>query len=687
MAPDPYRYFRIEAREIVEQIGAAVLEMEKGQPDPALIGQVLRLAHTLKGAARVVKQPDIAEQAHRIESVLAPYRETGRPLDADHAAQVLRLLDVAGAGVTALDEPTPPTEQAPQPSPTRPAESVSVIRADSADLDELLDTIGEAHARFAPMRRGVATLERVRRGMELLTDQLAAPALRAGTDAAWHRARSIAAEIGDELAALGRGLDHTIEQAEREIKQVRGCADRLRLAPASTIFGALHRAVRDAAEAAGKRVDFEGHGGDVRLDPQVLTAVYGALLHAVRNAVAHGVEAPPDRLAVGKPAAGRIAVAVARRGRRVAFACRDDGRGFDLEAIRRAALANGLAGAGALDARELVGLVLRGGISTAGAVTGLAGRGIGLDAVRDVAQRLGGDVTVDTAPGSGATIEIVVPLSLLSLDGLVAEVAGVSVAIPLDAARSSLRLRPDEIAHTASGATVVHDGQAIPFLPLANVLPRQPSGVDTPPAPAAVVAVVVASGAGAVAVGVDRLLGMADMVVRPVPELAPAGEIVGGLWLDGEGVPGIVLDPDGLLAEAGRHGADHPVAPGAPGPRGRVLVIDDSLTTRMLERTILESAGYEVDVAVSGEDALEKAEASRYGLFLVDIEMPGMDGFTFVERTRADPALRDIPAILVSSRDSAEDRQRGVAAGACLHVAKSEFNQNELLAHIGKLVR
>jgi two-component system chemotaxis sensor kinase CheA len=195
--------------------------------------------------------------------------------------------------------------------------------------------------------------------------------------------------------------------------------------------------------------------------------------------------------------------------------------------------------------------------------------------------------------------------------------------------------------------------------------------------------VVVSGRGGVVVVGVDRLLGTVNVVLRPLPELAPALEIVAGASLDAEGNPQLMLDPDALVAVASQR---MPTNHETEVQRAPILVIDDSLTTRMLERSILESAGYEVDVAASGEEGLEKARRKRYGLFLVDIEMPGIDGFTFIERTRADPALRDIPAILVSSRASPEDRRRGEEVGALDYMIKSEFDQGALLGRIREQV-
>ena len=206
-----------------------------------------------------------------------------------------------------------------------------------------------------------------------------------------------------------------------------------------------------------------------------------------------------------------------------------------------------------------------------------------------------------------------------------------------------------------------------------------------PPSPRRHGSVVIVESAGALAaVGVDRLLAPARLVLRPLPELAPASPLVAGASLDVEGNPQLVLDAEALVLAAQHAGAQTRPAEAARIP---VLVVDDSLTTRMLEQSILESAGYAVHAATSGEEALEQARRQRYALFLVDVEMPGMDGFTFIERTRADPALRDVPAMLITSRSSAQDRQRGRDVGAQAYVVKSEFAQSAFLEQVRQLVQ
>jgi two-component system chemotaxis sensor kinase CheA len=753
---DPLRYFRIEARELVDQISAGVLDLDQ-QPGTEVVARLLRYAHTLKGAARVVRQPEIAERAHAFEEVLVPHREDAGPLPADEMRELLRLNDEIAGQVEALQnqqadvrvvapaqpQATPPTPgpaaparpvAGPHPSPavtspawpvatgpdasagspsaappgspgagadgtgtaatdgTEPSEgprsgsneelapggNTAPDRAPTADLDELLDAIGEANSRIAPLRDGTRILAGIHRRVETLGDRLRTGRI-AGSDTV---TRSSVQRLAADLGALGRRLVDAVDQVERELDEVRGRAEGLRLVPSGTIFTGLRRAVRDAADADGRRVRFHASGADVRMGPNLLNQVNSAFLHVVRNAVVHGIEPAEQRLAAGKPAEGSVTVQVERRGRWAEFRCVDDGRGFDLAALRRTAQERGLLSPGAdLDPQSLIGLVLHGGISTSPAVTDVAGRGIGMDVARDVAARLGGSVTIDNRPGHGATVRLIVPLALLSMNGLLVEAGEHTVTMPLDAVRRCVRLSPDETAAAIATGRLAHEGEVVPFLPLCRALHQPAENTRTG------VAIVLSADDDTVAVGVDRLAGTTTLVARPLPDLAPAAAVIGSVSIDLDGNPRLVLDPHGLVAEARQVGpATGGTAADPVGRRMPILVVDDSLTTRMLERSILESAGYEVDLAASGEEGLERARAREYGLILSDIDMPGIDGFTFVAETRADPSLAHVPAILVSSRASAEDRRRGAEAGASAYVVKGEFNQEELLAHIRRLI-
>jgi len=678
---DPYRYFRVEAAEILEQLQKGLLELERGAPPAEVVGKLLRLAHTLKGAARVVKQKGIADLSHSVEDLLVPIRDGGQAVDARVVGASLQHVDAMQAQLQALSEPAANPEPAPTQAAARVEEPFWAAKANSEELDVLMDGIGELNIRLGGVRETRARLERAKSLAELIRDQLATRR-RQASDAELVRLRSLADELETVLGAVESQVSTNVEQAARELSQVRDAAERLRLVPAANLWGSLERTTRDAALSLGKRVRFEAKGGEVRLEAELLAQVQRALLQAVRNAVAHGIESPTERASAHKSPEGLVTIDIYRQGEHVVFACRDDGRGLDQDAVRRSAERRGInpAALAGLDADGLARLLLRGGISTSTSVNAVSGRGIGLDLIREVAENLGGTVAMKGGAPSGTVLEIAVPVSLSALSALLVEVEGRVVALPLGAVRGTARQIPEEISHTAEGDTVVLDGKIIPYVGLDRLLsPETPEAMRHTNRSAVML---VADGT-TVALGVESLLGIESIVVRGVPELALMSKTVSGASFDADGNPRIVLSPEGLVRAVRRSAAAPRVAPKLRAP---ILVIDDSLTTRMLEQSILESAGYEVELAVSGEEGMDKARLRKYALFLVDVEMPGMDGFTFIERTRADPELRQVPAILVTSRASAEDLERGRAVGALAHIEKREFNQTDLLERIRKLV-
>jgi len=678
MAQDPYRYFRVEARELLDQLARGALDLERAEHAAEPVARLLRLAHTLKGAARVVKQVEIADLAHQIEDVLTPLRDSAVAAAREHVDAILGQLDAIGGHVAALAAPT-----APASDPGAERTEAALRRADAAELDALLDGVGEVRVELALLRRRLGDLDDARALAEALAERgparLARAAARDRGDALDGASQALAGELRTGLGHLQRGLASSVDRIERDLRQVRAAAERLRLTPAGALFNALERTARDAAQALGKQIRFEGRGGEMRMDAHATGAIQGALVQLVRNAAAHGIEAPDAR--GGKAVEGRIRVTIARRGRHTSICCEDDGGGVDLEAVRRAARRKGVLPAGAANpsADTLLGLLLTGGISTSEAVSGVSGRGVGLDVVRETAERLGGRVAVRSEPGRGTTVELLLPLSVSSVEALLVESGGGRVAIPLDAVRRVVRLQPSDVARSADGETVFHDGQAIPFAELSGLLGAEARACGSRPRSA----VIVDGGGALAAIGIERPLGTGAVVPHPLPELAPPTPLVAGVALDEEGAPQLVLDADRLVESARRAGA----APDEPPPPARpLLVVDDSLTTRMLEQSILESAGYSVQTAKSGEEGLEIARRERPALLLVDVEMPGMDGFAFIEQVRRDPELRETPAILVTSRASAEDRRRGDEVGAQGYIVKGEFDQTGFLQGVRRLV-
>jgi len=724
MAKDPYKYFRIEARELLEGLTQGALLLEKGSAGKETVARLLRLAHTLKGAARVVKQPAVAELAHGIEDLLAPHREAPAPFPPECVDGVLKLVDGIGSALGVLDAPPPPsppseiaepkpktngTHRPPAPTAVRPSrrpsraprrvardknegksavdESLETVRVDIEQLDLLLSDVSEAVTQIAVLRNGARELDRVRQLATSLLDSLASHRPSDGSQRAQYHhdpLHALADQLRSTVGQLSPVWNSGLDRIEAELREAQDRASHIRLLPASIIFGALERSARDAAHSMGKHVEFVTSGGDVRLDGHVLLAVRDALLHVVRNAIAHGIETEADRLAAGKRASGLVELTVERRGRRVAFSCRDDGRGIDAEAIRRAAVQRGVVSqddADGMSADAAIDLVFLPGMSTAERVTEISGRGVGLDVVRTTAHRFKGDCDVQTRLGRGTSLMISVPVSLSSVLALLVDVASHVVAIPSDSVVKSVRLQSGELMRASGHHSILVEGESIPFVPLARLIGfgdvRQESERRW-------TAVIVRAGGKRLALGADRLLGTDDILVKALPKMVGAVPLVAGASLDADGDPQLLLDPHGLVEALGMVGAS--TAATAKPKRAPILVIDDSLTTRMLEQSILESAGYDVDVATSAEEALSKANDRRYGLFVCDVEMPGMNGFEFVTRTRADASLGKIPAILVTSLNSAADRKKGMDAGASAYIVKSEFDQGGLLKLIRELV-
>ncbi|HEX6277730.1 MAG TPA: response regulator [Polyangiaceae bacterium] len=694
MASDPFRYFRIEAREILEGFGKSTLELEKSAEPNELVGKLFRLAHTLKGAARVVRQRDLADLAHAVEDALEPLRAGSAPVTRSLVDELLRLGDAMREKLDALGPAVPPEPPAaPKPAAsaaerrrvtvepagatataTAPADRLHAARAGTDELDALAEGVAELGAELAAVRAGSTAVEAAHKLAESLHQRLALRAVES-RNAAGAQLRALSDELVRLLGSARRDVTQGLDRLERELRQVGESAERLRLVPASAMFVALERAARDAAVSVGKQVTFETTGGDTRLDPEVLSAVQAALVQAVRNAVAHGLETESERHRAGKPSAGRIGIDIARSGNLFRFVCSDDGRGVDFEAVRRSARERGHSGT-ELGDEALAELLLAGGISTSGEVSLLSGRGVGLDIVRETAERLGGNVALSSRPSRGTTLTLTIPVARSALDALMVESDGQIAAIPLRAVRRAMRLAPDELTRSAEVDSIVLEGRIVPFSPLGRSL----GTASGPAARRAWSAVVVEAHGSLAVVGVDRLLGTETIVARPLPDGMPPLAAVAGTTLDANGNPRLVVDPEGLVTAVERT----PRSPSAvePKPAAPILVIDDSLTTRMLERSILESEGYAVELASSAEEGLEKARAKRYALFLVDVEMPGIDGFTFVERTRADPELGKTPAILVTSRSSDDDKRRGAKAGASAYIVKGDFDQNELLEKI-----
>ena len=678
--------FRLEAAELLRDLTRGLLDLEKEPRRIDLLNPCFRFAHTLKGAARAARKPHIGELAHAIEDTLAQYRESGEPIERAHVTDLLAILDAIRLELEDAPKEATSSEAGETKAEQRMAsedERLKTVRVDIVSMDELFDDLSEIAVQLFPLRTGIDGLKSA---LDMATSKTRR--LRSAQDIGHltdHSESTLETfiEFQDRLKSTHQEVSSSLDRLERNLERARDLTAALRLVQVNTIIDPLELAARDAAEALGKDIVFEVDGGTVRIEVQILSAVRDALLHVIRNAVDHGIEQPAERIIAGKSKAGKIRLEIERKARRVVFRVRDDGRGVDEQAVRAAAIRHGavdVARAQELSAAEALRLIFRAGVSTRETITGVSGRGVGLDVVRELAIRLRGDVDIQTEKGQGTTLTLEVPITLTSLLVLSVALAGDTLLIPLDGVRRTRLVSAAEITESPGGLRVLHEGRAGPFVSLARVLGRP---IPTEKRAQSVV-VFVQAGDRDTAFEVDRVEGVMEVMVKPLPAAAGTPLLVAGAAFDPRGDPLLVLDPRGLVQVA----VGLPSEPRESPPTGKwpILIIDDSLTTRMLEQSILQSAGYEVDLAASAEDGLEKAARRRYGLFVVDVEMPGMNGIEFTAQTRANPALAMIPVMIVTSVASEAGRRRGLEAGASAYLVKGDFDQKQFVVEVSKLM-
>jgi two-component system chemotaxis sensor kinase CheA len=461
-----------------------------------------------------------------------------------------------------------------------------------------------------------------------------------------------------------------------------------RLLPLSTIFGTLPRAVREIANATDKQVELEIHGETTELDRKLLEALSDPLLHIVRNAIDHGLEPPDERRVAGKPPQGRIQVRAEAAGGEVRISVSDDGRGIDPQRMREAATHKGLLGAdkvGLLSDQEAIELIFMPGFTTAPILTDLSGRGVGMDVVRTNIGELSGQVVLESQLGQGTTIAMLLPLTLVTTRIVLVRLGSQTFALPASGCRGIVWVHEHETQTIEGRAMITHEERTVPLLRLADLL-----GIEAEPAFRSnerMPALLVGSERRILSVLVDQVLDEREAVVKPLGPLFESQRRYSGAIQLGDGYLVLLLNPIVLVQEArGVALARGDGAATRTRAASRLLIADDSFTTRELVRSILSSAGYDVTAAVDGADALDKLRAQPYDLVVSDVEMPRMNGFELTASIRQELGLHDLPVIIVTSLSSDEHKRRGMEAGAQAYIVKSQFNQDNLLEAIQQLL-
>ncbi|MCZ7555797.1 MAG: response regulator [Bacteroidia bacterium] len=507
--------------------------------------------------------------------------------------------------------------------------------------------------------------------------------------------RDFVAWTSRQIDAIEATVSKNIENAQGGVYIMDAMTDalleqtrQLLLLPFSMITDALPSMVNKLARDLGKKVEFRVSGDDVRIDKRILEELKDPLLHLLRNSIDHGIEDAARRETAGKSVTGSLRLDIISAGdNRIELALADDGAGIDIAAVRAKAKAEGVAGSDVLDTwtdERILDLVFHSGLSTAKSVTELSGRGVGLSVVRENVSALGGEVVVSTKAGRGTTFRLLLPVSLSNAQGVIVRTSGRMYVVPLQYIVRGVSLAREDFS-VLDGRTVFDfEGATIPVYRLEELL-GMPAAAQSAAARDSLL--VLSCNDTTFSVQVEEVLWEQDVVVKPLPEPIARVRAVSGATLLGTGelVP-VLHIPD--LLDATRSG-ERPLQKSAAArtdEKRRLLVVDDSITSRVLLHDILVSSGYQVKTAVDGIDALTHLREAAYDLVVSDVEMPRMNGFELTQSIRKDEKLHEVPVVLVTGLESREDRERGFDVGANAYIIKSGFDQSNLLEVIGRLI-
>ena len=722
--------FALELHETLEALSDGVLELETEQPEShraAVLDRLFRGAHSLKGAARAVKQTQLADLFHGLEGLLAKLRsergvspevcglvracvtavraagdavKDGDDVQVPQAAAWTQALRSATDG-RPFSIPTPSASEAEGGPAVFPVLAATHTRVETLRLDSLLNTGAELLVQRARLREGVQRLREAEealgdwarsfRGLARRGPEAAGAAPQQGAIASQfmprlHKASSALQPLLRNLDEVSGGLSQDVAALERVAGPLEQQIRRVRMVPMSALMPRVQSAFRDALDVVGRQARLQIEGAEVEADRAIVEGVAEPLMHLLRNAISHGIEPSALRHAVGKPAQGTVRVVVRLVGPQLEIQVQDDGAGIDLDAVRQAVVRCGLPVPESPPA--LLRMVLQPQLSTQAQVSQVAGRGVGLDVVRTTIEGLQGSVELDSAVGRGTTVTLRVPITLTRLRALMMRAGGEVLGVPSSAVIHLLRLPVHEVQRDADGQSVRFGGQSIPLNDLGGVLGLSGRGAD---APAQYLQVILLGDTGQrAAFVVDEFLHEGDIVTKALgPRLIGCPHISGATVLQ-TGEVALVLQPEAVVQAALRLPQVEQQLPSwrpqTEQRAARILVADDSSTTRQMVSSVLRGQGYSVVSTVNGAEAWAQLQTEPFDLVVADLEMPLLNGLLLTQRIRSSATLSALPVVLISGLDSAEDRARGLDAGANHYLAKAEFEQAHLLAVVGRLL-
>lgn len=692
--------FRAVALDRVETMNRLVVALEREPSDKASREELLREAHTLKGEARMLGFADINLVAHFTEHVLLDAEGVGFKIPDTTFALIFSGLDIIRALLTktagSFSGPIDLTGFVERVNATRMGEvatpmmeaaattqestgllkiqPVSTIRVDLGQLEAL----GEASAELLLLTRRADYHANDFKTVISELEELA---------------RDVAPNLPKSQLARYRQINHHLEvvvsRLREELQQSRvraGLVDdqirRMRHVPVAEVLSHYPRAIRDLAQLQGKQLRLVHQFGNVQIDRLILTGLSDPLLHLVRNAVDHGIEAPEDRRKAGKDEEGELRLTVEHSGDAIVVTLSDDGHGMDPEAMRNRAVERGFLSredADQLDDAAALALIFQRGFSTRDQVTEMSGRGIGMDVVRREVALLGGTIEVDSKLGIGTTFRLRIPMSSAIASMLIFVVSGQRFAISAKDVERVLMVGDDDVRSSGRGWTVRYGDSHIPIVDFSTVLGLSPRPLE----PGALTLLVFPNGSQHVAAWVDDVIGEREAISRPLGEFLTSVDTCRGIALtdSGDVVPILNLEValDHVRAPRVRETHRTTLAASTPQVMRTILVVEDSEVTRTLVSEILRGLGHRVIEAEDGSQGVRRLNDHRVDLILSDVQMPGMSGLDFLEHVRANPKTRHLPVVMLTTLGSLEDRERALRLGADGYLTKLNFQERDLI--------
>ncbi len=741
--------FTGEAQERLQGITTGLLELEKAPPAEeraVLVEGIYRNAHSLKGAARSVDRTDLEGVCQALEEVFAGWKRAEEQPDPGIVDTLLQAVEGLSALVRVADKtqlqeadrlsqeilalagrnkrsalreqkssgdkaagksagaatPAHKTVMPVTKPPSSPAQEIrqETVRIRWAKLDEVIrraqDMVGvrlSAEEQVRDLRELHTTVTRWRKKgyrsqTERKPNRSGLPPVILREDSSWEM--DCLRLLDGRLTALLISAQEHARRLDQRVNQLLEDSKELLLFSFSSILEAIPKLVRDLSKEEGKEVEVVILGAEIEIDKRILDEIKDPLIHLVRNCVDHGLEKPERREKVGKPRRGNLTIAVSQEeSDKVEIAVCDDGAGIDTKRLRETAVRSGAMNpekAAALSEEEALQLVFVSGISTSPRVTDVSGRGLGLSIVREKAEELGGLVRVETIPGKGSSFRMLLPLTLATFRAVLVRSAGCYFAIPTIKVERVGCLKREEVRTVENRETISLHGETISLVCLAQVL-ELPGKSDE--GSNSVSFLVLSSERTRIAFGVDEIIAEVEILQKGLgSQLSRVRNIAGaGVLGSGRVIP--VLNVSDLLKTAisvGAHSAVRAITEDKKIVQRNVLVVEDSVTARMLLQNILELAGYRVGTAVDGIDALTTLRTGEFDMVVSDVEMPRMNGFELTSAIRGDDRLRELPVVLVTALESREDRERGVEVGANAYIVKSSFDQSNLIEAVHRFV-